>query len=180
MPNQHTVQPLEQRFWAKVDVRSPKDCWEWTAYKCSDGYGRMSVNNRLRRATHILFYLRKGYWPPKGRTCNHHCDNPGCLNPRHLYLGTKKSNARDMVQRGRANHTRGKRGRNNSLKGEQLPQAKLTRMQVWCIRALYRWGTTNKSELGRRFGVHRETISMIVHHNRGKHLWKHLPLTEHL
>ena len=163
MPNQYTVPPLPERFRVNMNKNGPAmpgmetRCWNWTGGKDPAGYGSMNVNGKVRPATHVLFYLRKEHWPPKGRTCNHHCDNPGCVNPRHLYLGTHKSNARDRDQR------------------ERNGSAKLTRIQVWAIRALYRWGTT-QAELGRRFDVTRENIHMIVRRTN----WARLPLSEHL
>ena len=154
---------VEQRFWKKVVVRGPDDCWEWAACKnYKDGYGRMWVDGKLRCATHVLFYLRKRHWPSKERTCNHHCDNPGCLNPRHLYLGTKKSNARDKVQRGRC-YT-------GDQKGEKHGMAKLTEKQVRKIKRLLEQGDMTGAEVSRMFGVSQECISNIKHGTRWRHV----------
>jgi len=141
---------LADRFWEKVDIRGPDDCWEWLGFRLPKGYGRMWANGKMRLATHVLFFLRHGYWPPVvGKQANHRCDNPPCLNPRHLYLGTQKSNARDRIYRGR------------QAKGEQHGMAKLTRKQVREIRKLSAQGIIQR-ELGYRFGVARTTISRIV------------------
>ena len=151
--------PLADRFWEKVDIRGPDNCWGWTACKIKDGYGLIIVDNKVQLATHVLFYLRKGYWPPKGRTANHHCDNPSCLNPRHLYLGTMKSNMCDKYQRGRGNHP----------KGEQNSNSKLTEKKVRKIKRLYSGGVI-QIELARRFGVNSGTISYIVNNKQWKHV----------
>ncbi len=142
---------LEERFWCYVDVHGSDECWPWLASKCTEGYGKLQVDNKTRKATHVLFYLRQGYWPPKGRFMCHKCDNRICCNPRHLYLGTRKSNVRDMVQRGRC-------------------ATKLTPEDVCSIRAFLRSGKSLVS-LARRFGVHQTTIGRIGH----RELWVHLP-----
>ena len=147
-----TPRPLAERFWEKVDVLGKDDCWLWLAYKGQQGYGVMTVNGNQRLATHVLFYLRHGYWSPKGRTANHHCDNPSCLNPKHLYLGTNKSNTRDMVQRGRHG------------------MAKLTVKQVRKIRSLYSDGSITLRKLGHRFGVAQSQVSLIVNNKSWGHL----------
>ena len=160
MPNQYTSPPLIERFWLKVDVYGFDDCWEWNSHKNTYGYGLMRIHGKHRLATHVLFYLRKSYWPPKGRTANHHCDNPGCLNPKHLYLGTKKSNARDREQRCRGNHS----------KGEQNGQAKLTERQVHKIKRLVVQGNTTQAKMGKMFGVSQSTISVIVNSKQWRHI----------
>ena len=153
---------LEKRFWANVDVRGPDDCWGWLVSKCQGGYGRMRVNGESRQATHILFYLRHGSWPPKGRTCNHHCDNPGCLNPRHLYLGTRKSNARDRVQHGRCWE--------KVNMGERNGRARLTDDDARRIRRLILQGDLTQKEIAHRFGVANVQISRIKTGKRWTHV----------
>ncbi len=150
---------LAKRFWEKVVVRGLDDCWEWTAYKNKNGYGTLQIDGESKLATHVLFYLRKGDWPPKGRTCNHHCDNPSCLNPIHIYLGTQKSNVRD----------RDFRGRGNQAKGEKNGRAKLTEEQVRRIKSLLCTGITRVA-LCRKFGVSRKSIYDI---ENGKN-WAHV------
>ena len=155
---------LADRFWEKVDIQGPDDCWEWTAGKIKGGYGRLQVDGSRRMATHVLFYIRQGYWPPQGRTANHHCDNSPCLNPKHLYLGTQKSNIYDMVQRGRA------RGGNGGLQGELCGRAKLTDEEVRIIKRLLTHEGITQKELAFRFGVSKPIISRI---KTGK-IWRHV------
>ena len=152
---------LKERFWEKIDVHKSNECWEWNAAKISKGYGVIGdESGKMQYATHVLFYLRKGYWPPKGRTCNHICDNPGCVNPKHLYLGTQKSNVRDRDQRNRSNY----------VKGERNGKAKLTERKVYEIKRLLKQGIMTQRELGRKFGVDPTHISCI---NTGK-VWRHI------
>lgn len=147
--------PLKQRFWEKVDVRGPDECWPWMAAKDGHGYGSIGIGNRkVRNATHVLFYLRHDHWPPKGKQVNHHCDNRSCLNPRHLYLGTHKSNMCDMVKRGR--------GRSGQKKGEYNSNARFTNKKVRTIRKLYAVGSITYQEIGDRYGVDSGHISLIV------------------
>lgn len=97
---------IEGRFKAKVDKHGPVHprlgtrCWIW-AGKASGTAGVMQVDGKSKLATHVLWFIRHGYWPSKGKQANHHCDHPWCINPKHLYLGSQKSNMRDMYQRGR-------------------------------------------------------------------------------
>lgn len=87
-----------ERFWNKVK-RGP-GCWEWTATTSGGGYGYYSLNGKDHRA-HILVY-EMGHGPiPKGMLVCHTCDNPGCVRPSHLFIGTYKDNALDAHKKGR-------------------------------------------------------------------------------
>jgi hypothetical protein len=87
-----------KRFLSKVSKSD--GCWEWTASKQTYGYGKMWFNGRLECAHRISFILFKGEIP-KGIFVCHVCDNPPCVNPEHLFLGTVGDNIRDMVKKGR-------------------------------------------------------------------------------
>ncbi len=90
---------FQARFWAKV--QKSEGCWEWTAARSSKGYGAICMHRGCIRGAHrISFLMANGFMAEV--TC-HHCDNPSCVRPDHLYNGTKRSNARDMVNRGRSN-----------------------------------------------------------------------------
>lgn len=92
--------PVEQRFWKKVN-RPSEGCWEWLGAK-SVGYGRIfGRNNKLLLAPRFSWELVNGPIP-NGLFICHTCDNPGCVNPNHLFLGTAKDNALDKVRKGRA------------------------------------------------------------------------------
>ena len=92
------------RFWEKVDVRSPDECWPWLgAKKGNHEYGILSVPNNNRKqvyAHRVSAMIHFGMFSIKAMVC-HHCDTPACVNPNHLYIGDVRSNARDMSSRGR-------------------------------------------------------------------------------
>lgn len=93
---------LEARFWAKVDVRGADECWKWRGATDREGYGVIKVVTRCRRATHVLRFITTGETMSSGEEMCHRCDNPICVNPRHLYVGTNASNMAEKKQRRRA------------------------------------------------------------------------------
>lgn len=97
------VPPLEARFWSKVDKRGPDDCWEWTAYKCKLGYGRLAMDGKVRLAHHVSCVLHgipiPGY--PKSKNCiDHKCGNRGCVNPAHLRVVPQAENCTTLARAG--------------------------------------------------------------------------------
>ncbi len=91
--------PFEQRFWAKVEKSD--DCWVWIGSRSSSGYGRISnENGRQEQANRVAWRLANGPIPDGFDVC-HHCDNPPCVRPDHLWLGTPRDNGLDMVAKGR-------------------------------------------------------------------------------
>ncbi len=93
----------------------------------------------------------------------HHCDNPPCCNPRHLFRGTASDNALDAVRKGRWNW---KRASGNKGSGEKSPFHKLTQKQVNQIRRLAKAGTLTQASIGKKFRVGQDEISRIVHRKR--------------
>lgn len=95
-----------ERFWEKVAVSDPDECWEWTgAIRQPSGYGVISAigNNRVQLLAHrVSAAIHFGMFGRRDLVC-HHCDNRRCVNPAHLYLGNERTNARDMMNRGRGN-----------------------------------------------------------------------------
>lgn len=146
--------PLAIRFWAKVEKSpEPNGCWLWTASTFKDGYGQISDvidDEKKNLRAHIVSY-EMAYGPvADGLKVCHHCDNRPCVRPDHLFTGTNRENIEDMVRKGR------------STKGERNGRAKLSTTDVEAIRTAYDTGQTNKSELGRRFGVSEAQIRNVV------------------
>jgi hypothetical protein len=93
-----------RRFWSKVDQSG--DCWEWTAARNHAGYGQfrwemLGSKSQMQQAHRVSWYLHFSDIPPELHVC-HHCDNPRCVRPAHLFLGTDADNHRDSVRKGRA------------------------------------------------------------------------------
>lgn len=121
------------RFWAKVNKAGPVPehapelgrCWEWTGATDGRGYGRLTVASRWCTAHRRSFEMANGRIP-EGLFVLHRCDNPACIRPGHLRLGTPSENTRDM-------HAKGRAARLGPV-GEQNSHAKLTARQVVSIR----------------------------------------------
>jgi hypothetical protein len=89
---------LEERFWAKVNKSG--ECWEWLGTKNPGGYGCFKVNYKMRKAHRVAYELGHGSIPAD-LCVLHRCDNPGCVRPDHLFLGTRSENMQDMQKKGR-------------------------------------------------------------------------------
>jgi hypothetical protein len=91
-----------ERFWARVDVRGPDECWPWTGSSLRDGYGLVSNGRGGRRQTATRAMLKNfGFVLPDDKRACHHCDNPICVNPIHLFIGSERANQIDRVLKGR-------------------------------------------------------------------------------
>ncbi len=96
-----SIETPEQRFNKKYVINEVTDCWEWTAALNNIGYGMFRwTSNKMRTAHRVSYELFNGPIPIGLAVC-HSCDNPKCVNPAHLWAGTLKQNAEDMVAKGR-------------------------------------------------------------------------------
>lgn len=149
----------EQRLLTKARP-AENGCLVWFGDTDSNGYGRLRHAGRKVYGAHkLMFELRNGPIPA-GLVVRHTCDNPPCINPDHLILGTQKQNVADKYERGRSNH----------VTGEQHGRAKLTQAQVDEARARYVPGKRGSGirVLAREFGVAMSTMASIL---TGDH-WK--------
>lgn len=146
------------RFWSHVHRFDGDNCWEWHGYR-DGGYGRFKYGGRCGYAHRLSFELHLGPIPDGMIVC-HRCDNPACVNPAHLWLGTNADNMADMAAKGRA--------KSGNLKGADSPHAKLTAIQAAEIRRRYCRGLG--PTLAQEFGVSTSSILAIA---RGEN-WAHL------
>lgn len=144
--------PIKQRFWLKVEKTD--DCWNWTGCRNKHGYGMIGEggsNGRGILSHRLSWELHNGEIPQGIEVC-HKCDNPTCVNPNHLWLGTHAENMRDRSIKGRA----------YGAKGECNGKAKLNRKLVREIRDLYKTGEFSHTGLAETFNVSKASIYYIV------------------
>ncbi len=152
------------RFWNKVDTRDKEECWNWQgAIQAiqSKGYGSVGISKGKTALTHRVAYEISTGEIPKGKMVLHKCDNRGCVNPNHLYLGTHQDNMKDMVERDR------------QARGERNGRSRLTNEDVKNIRRNYGTGNHTQKQVADQFGVSISSIRKIL----SEEYWK-LPLAE--
>lgn len=112
-----------KRFWSKVSINDNKEvCWEWQRGKSViGGYGNFDLRGKTFRAHRIAFFMGNGADPKDLCVC-HKCDNPACVNPNHLFLGTDKDNVHDMHKKGRFSVRRGEENNLSKLKEGQVKE----------------------------------------------------------
>lgn len=186
--------PLTDRFWEKVE-KTP-GCWLWTGSCTEKGYG--SIGSGGRDGSHLI--ASRVSWElyfgpiPAGLWVLHRCDDPACVRPDHLFLGTAADNTADMVSKGRHAHgqtsgpytrpdriARGERHGSRTKpestpRGEHHPSAKLTDEQVLAIRARWTHGGIQQKQLAAEYGVSRGVVSEVLSGKSWRHL-QHLTKT---
>ena len=140
---------IKTRFWEKVD-RSADGCWQWTGSKDQDGYGRFQTDGKRTTTSRVAWMLTNGSIPDGMFVC-HHCDNPSCVRPDHLFVGTQRDNVRDCIRKGRF------APRLTASDVMQIRQARVKGDLLRCIAS--------------RYGMSLNHISNIINGVR----WGHLP-----
>ena len=143
----------ERRFWAKV--HKTDKCWEWTACKNSTGYGQIRIDGQAVLAHRLSWEMAHGQEIPPNMYICHSCDNPGCVRPDHLFLGTPSENLYDSSSK----------DRNHPHRGEDNIWAKLTNAQVIEIRDLGQIGWSSR-RIGRRYNISHTTVLAILRGER--------------
>jgi hypothetical protein len=153
-----------ERFLEKVSIKDKDACWEWMASKRRRGYGRFCITRNGKdaffvapRVSYFIYYKKD----PGDKVVLHSCDNPSCVNPFHLAIGTNKDNSIDMMKKGR--------GLNQFEKGSSHKNSKLTESDILNIRKSSLLGTTQK-ELAKTYKVDPALISRIIN----RKLWCHI------
>ena len=150
----NTTEKLKKRFYAKV--RKTKTCWIWKAWKNYYGYGQIKINGKATGAHRVSYVIHNNKKIPEGKLICHTCDNRQCVNPKHLYVGTKYTNAQDCVNK----------GRQTRLQGVDNGHAILTELDVIEIRN----STLSSYKIAPMYGVVPSAIRSVKH----RRTWKHL------
>lgn len=153
-----TPAEFAEYFWSLVD-KSEGGCWEWRGIRHKKGYGEICVSGRhhKKKAHRVSWELASGPVPP-GIHVLHRCDNPPCVRPDHLFLGTNHANVLDAAEKGRRCH------------GEATWTAKLDAGRVREIRRGYLSGALNTVEIARLYGISTRQASAIVRRESWKHV----------
>lgn len=145
------VYVLADRFWAKVSLMP--GCWPWTACLTGPGYGAFWTGKKVVGAHRFSWMMSRGAIPDGLEVC-HECDNRRCVNPSHLFLGTRADNMRDCARKGRT-------ARGNGLRGEAHPNAKLTTAIVVQIREMRGLGFT-RAQVCEELGVKMHDVDNVT------------------
>lgn len=154
-------------FWQKVRKAGPDECWEWTACLGAGGYGKFGVGKQNTSDAHrVAFFLVNGDIPDDKPCILHRCDNRKCVNPAHLFAGTKRDNTQDMFRKGRAGQ---QTGAWKATKGSGFKSAKLNEAKVLAIRARLASGD-DAHTIARDYGV----SPGLIYHIKHRRSWTHV------
>ena len=150
--------PIDERLPDLYKVDQGTGCWNWTGTIAGRGYGQLTVNGEQVYAHRFAYQWFTGEDPNDFHVC-HRCDNPSCVNPDHLFLGTRKDNMQDASAKGRM--------RNGGRQGTANAAARITEDDVKAIRS----AVGLQKEIAERFGVSRMIVSKI----KTRRTWSHIP-----
>lgn len=147
----------EEKFWEKIEIKGPDDCWTWKNGKTSKGYGTTWYEGKTWIASRLAWVLTNGCIS-NDLYILHKCDNPPCCNPNHLYEGTAANNMIDM------------KNKHRSTAGERHGRAKLTNKDVVEIRNLYVKRKVTLDDSAKKFGIGITQVRRILKYERWGHI----------
>jgi len=148
--------PIRYRLLAKIDLKNSTGCWEWSGARVPQGYGLIKRKDGTQLRAHRVAYELVYGLIPKGMFVCHRCDNPSCVRPSHLFVGSHDQNMADMVAKGRAAR----------MQGHCNGSAKLKAIEVISIRT----SVDSYSRIARQFGVSSSAVGLIKRRERWAHL----------
>ena len=149
--------PLKDRLYSRVSFNG--ECWDFTGPLNRSGYGVIGDNGKYYYTHRVSWEISNNKKIPKGMIVLHSCDNPSCINPAHLSLGTHQDNADDMCKKGRSHKPKGEKNNNSKLKNEDVVDiCKLLNNSV------------KKSDIAKKYSV---SDSVIRNIEIGK-VWAHI------
>lgn len=150
---------LRKRFWMRVKIGLENECWEWTGNRESRNYGRIKVNGVVLKAHRASVIIKTNQMIPEGLMVCHSCDNPPCVNPNHLWIGTNLDNQIDAMNK----------GRKKTARGEKARGAKLTEKKVLEIREILKTGICQR-RIAEKYGMAYSAITYI----KQRKTWNHI------
>lgn len=160
-------------IWSKIDIRTENECWEWLGHRNKDrrgkdrpGYGRINIGGLGKIYAHRIAYLAA--FPGSitlsatdGKLVLHNCDNPGCCNPKHLFIGTQSDNMVDMVRKHREVPPAPRPRKSKPYGSTDSPRAKLSAADVRGIRIMREAGIVRRV-IAESYGVSLPTIKGVL------------------